>query len=167
MWISGSAAAGIRPKVSISGPSARSGASSSAARSSSSSTAPSITTSWRPLRNGGSSGSGGKLITRIDVVTESGSSRVHRPRANHLGGALAVPQQHAGVHVGDRQQLELERDDDAEVAAAAAQRPEQLGVVLGVGAHHRAVGGHHLHRADRLAASPCWRPYKDSPPPSA
>ena len=42
----------------------------------------------------------------------------------------------------DRVQLELEAGDHAEVAAAAADRPEQVGVLVGAGAHRLAVGGH-------------------------
>ena len=41
---------------------------------------------------------------------------------------------------------ELDRGHDAEVAAAAAQRPEEVRVVLGVGAHEPAVGGDELER---------------------
>ncbi len=67
-----SAAAGTRANVSISGDRARRGASSSSARASSVSTAPSMTTICRPLRKSGSSGMGGKLMTRSDVVTSSG-----------------------------------------------------------------------------------------------
>ena len=57
-----------------------------------------------------------------------------------LGDVLAVEAQHvvgpvdrvhdrAAVDVGDRVQAVLERGHDAEVAAAAAQRPEQVGVL--------------------------------------
>src|SRR5204863_9189807 len=40
----------------------------------------------------------------------------------------------------DRMEGELERRDDAEVAAAAAQRPEQLGLLARRRRAHRAVG---------------------------
>jgi hypothetical protein len=43
---------------------------------------------------------------------------------------------------------ELDRGDDAEVAAAPAQGPEEIGVVLRVGAHQLAVGGDELQRRD-------------------
>ena len=42
----------------------------------------------------------------------------------------------------DRVQLEAERGDDAEVAAAAAQRPEEIGVLLLVRRDEAAVGEH-------------------------
>lgn len=81
MWTPTSAAAGIRPNVSISGASARSVASRLAAVASSSRRAPSITTTERPLRNGGSSGSGGKCITRSVVVADSGAVPVQAAHA--------------------------------------------------------------------------------------
>ena len=71
-----------------------------------------------------------------------------RPGPHHVLGARAVPQQHAGVGVGDRQQLDLQGGDDAEAAPAAAQGPEQVGVGLGVGADELAVGGHDVEGAD-------------------
>jgi hypothetical protein len=39
---------------------------------------------------------------------------------------------------------ELELGDDAEVAAAAADAPEQVGVLVLAGAYHAAVGQHDL-----------------------
>ena len=56
------------------------------------------------------------------------------PGVQHLGGPLDREEERPGEDLGDRQQLELERGDDAEVAAAAAQRPEELRVVVGVDA---------------------------------
>jgi hypothetical protein len=41
-------------------------------------------------------------------------------------------------------QLELERGDDAEVAAAAAQAPEELGLRALAGVHEAPVGGHDI-----------------------
>src|SRR3546814_5381883 len=40
-----------------------------------------------PDRNGGSSGSGGKLMVRSDVVTDSGAVRVHSTQARVTAGA--------------------------------------------------------------------------------
>jgi hypothetical protein len=51
----------------------------------------------------------------------------------------------------DREQLQLQRGHHAEVAAAAAQGPEQVLVLVGVGAHLLAVGGHELDAAHRVA----------------
>ena len=50
------------------------------------------------------------------------------------------------VNCDDVVQLEAQPRDDAEVAAAAADRPEQVGVPLGVDLQHPAVGGHDLGR---------------------
>ena len=61
------------------------------ASSSEASTAPSMTTTERPLRNGGSSGIGGRLITRSDVVTESGAVRDHCAQARTTSGYGALP----------------------------------------------------------------------------
>ena len=81
MWIRDRPTGGMSANVSISGPSARSGASSSAARSASSTTAPSMITTPRPRRNSGSSGSGGSCMMRAEVVTESGTAAVHSRQA--------------------------------------------------------------------------------------
>ena len=78
MWIRDRPTGAMSANVSISGPSARSGASSSPARAGVlDEVAPSIITTPRPRRNCGSSGIGGNCMIRIDVVTESGTSAVH------------------------------------------------------------------------------------------
>ncbi len=41
-------------------------------------------------------------------------------------------------------QLELEAADDTKIAAAAADRPEKIGVVLGAGAQLAPVCGDHI-----------------------
>ena len=50
-----------------------------------------------------------------------------------------------------RVQPEIQSRDDAEVAAAAADRPEQVLVPAGPEFQHLAVGGHEL-RADHIVA---------------
>ena len=92
--------------------------------------APSITTTERPDRNGGSSGSGGKCMMPDDVVTSSGARRgpARARRAAPRRARSYGPQQHARVDLAVREQRELHRGHDAEVAAAAAQRPEQVRV---------------------------------------
>src|SRR5579884_1576494 len=60
----------------------------------------------------------------------------------------------SGVDLADRQQLELERGDDAEAAAASAQRPEPVGLVLAINAQQPAVGGDHLDRVDVVGGEP-------------
>jgi hypothetical protein len=68
----------------------------------------------------------------------------------HLGCALEGEKQRAGVELVDGMDGELDRGHDAEVAAAAAQRPEQVGVMLVVGTHEGALGGHELERRDSV-----------------
>ena len=72
------------------------------------------------------------------------------PRAQDLGGPLEAEEQRARVQLAHGHDRELERGHDPEVPAAAAQRPEQLGLVLGVGAHEVAVGGDELDRGHRV-----------------
>jgi hypothetical protein len=51
-------------------------------------------------------------------------------------------------------QPELELGDHAEVAAAAAQRPVQVGMRMPAGPDHVARGRHHLERDDVVAGQP-------------
>ena len=85
---------------------------------------------------------GGDLLRR--------RARPVAPGAQHLGVALVGEEHEARVHVGVRVEAELHRGDDAEVAAAAAQRPEELRVVLGGRAHALAGGGDELDRGDAV-----------------
>src|SRR5215218_6298959 len=50
----------------------------------------------------------------------------------------------------------LEGGDDAEVAAAAAERPEQVRVLVGAGAQELTVCGHHLEGQDVVAGQPVF-----------
>ena len=70
----------------------------------------------------------------------------------HLRGLLGRPHAKARHHGRDRMQAEAEARDDAEVAATAAQRPEQIGVLGLVGGDDRAIGQHHLG-FDQVVAS--------------
>ena len=161
-----SSAMGCGCTESISGARARSGASSSSARSGYSWIAASTTTNDLPERNGGSSGIGGKRRRRPTEVTLSGTSAVHvGPRLQDLLRALEREEERAGDDLGDREEAELERGDDAEVAAAAAKGPEQLGVVLGVDPAAHAVGGDELDGEHLVGASPCERASQLMPPP--
>ena len=68
-----------------------------------------------------------------------------RQNRTTLAGHRGRPHQHAAEHERpDRVQLEVNGGDDAEVAAAAAEPPEQVGVLGGRRLHDRAVGGDHL-----------------------
>jgi hypothetical protein len=67
---------------------------------------------------------------------------------------LARVVQAAAVQAPQRQQLARERGDDADVALATAQRPEQLGLVGGVRVAQRPFGGDHLEAAHPLGGVP-------------
>ena len=104
-------------------------------------------TNWRPRTGSGMSGSGGTCSRRADVEIASGAVRHHSTYAlEDLGRPLPRPEHRAGVDLGRGVEDELHRGHDAEAAAAAAQRPEQLGLVVAVGAHDAAVGGDELDR---------------------
>ena len=78
---------------------------------------------------------------RTTEVTSSGT--VGRPvavGADRLGAELGREEQGAGVDLGDRQQLEVQGGDDRVAAAAAAQGPEEVGLVVGVDRARLAVG---------------------------
>ena len=60
------------------------------------------------------------------------------PGGEDLLGALDRPHQRAALQLLDGIELELDRGHDAELPAAAAQRPEQLGIA---GARRRGRGG--------------------------
>ena len=62
--------------------------------------------------------------------------------------------------------LELEAGDDAEVATAAAQRPEQVGVLVGAGVNRFAVGKNDSAASSESIVRPWWRISQPMPPPS-
>lgn len=63
-------------------------------------------------------------------------------------------QQHPADDAVQRVQPELHPGDHAEVPAAAAQRPEQVRVLLGVRAHHPAVREHDVRREQVVDGQP-------------
>ena len=72
----------------------------------------------------------------------------------HRAGVTPVPHQRARVDLPERDEVELQRGDDAEAPSAAAQRPEQVRVVLVVGADMLAAGGHELDRGHVVGLQP-------------
>ena len=58
------------------------------------------------------------------------------------------------VGAAHREDLVREGDDQPEVAAAAAERPEELGLALGAGGHQRAVRQHDLRRDQVVDGQP-------------
>ena len=75
--------------------------------------------------------------------------------AQHLRGAGKRVQQHPAEHYrADGVQRELKRCDDAEVPAAAAQPPEQLGVISRAGRQEGPVGGDHVGGQQVVTSAP-------------
>ena len=58
---------------------------------------------------------------------------------HHVGCLAQFVEHWAAIERVDRMQLERERRDDAKIAAAAAKRPEQIRIFIGVGFHKFAV----------------------------
>ena len=71
-----------------------------------------------------------------------------------VGAELDRPERRAGDHGADLVQPEEERGDDAEVPAAAPDRPVEVGVLLGVGAHALAAREHELRLEEVVDAQP-------------
>ena len=84
--------------------------------------------------------------------------RVGRPVAEHaqqVAARLARVEDRPGVdHRPERMELELEPRDDAEVAAAAAQAPEQVGVLRLARVDEPAVGGDDVGADEVVAREP-------------
>jgi hypothetical protein len=76
--------------------------------------------------------------------------RPARPAPQNPLRVLPVPGEHAAVGTGDRVEPELERGDHTEVAATAAQRPEQVGLGGGIDTTDAAVGGDDLGAGDAV-----------------
>jgi hypothetical protein len=92
-------------------------------------------------------------------VKRSGQLLVADP--HQVAPARDEPRQVAGlvadrpeVHGGDGPGGEVEADRDPEVAAATAQRPEQVGVLHGVRADHPPVRGDQLRRRQAVDDQP-------------
>ena len=84
-----------------------------------------------------------------------GVGRPVLPRLDHLRRGRDRPLQVHRLERGRGRGLEVERRDDAEVPAApAAQRPEQVGLLLRARRADGSVGRDHLHRGDRVAGQP-------------
>lgn len=73
----------------------------------------------------------------------------------HLGRVLGRPDHRSGTHLRtDRDRLELELGHDAEVAATAAQTPEQLGLAIGGGGDEPTRGRHQIDRSQPVGGQP-------------
>ncbi len=105
------------------------------------------------LREGRRRGHGQEGEEAVELV---GRRREEVPvPAQDVGGALQGPEHRPGVDGVDRVEPEEERGDDAEVAAAAAQGPEEVRVLGRAGRHEPPVGQHDVgfeEVVDRQAA---------------
>ena len=106
------------------------------------------TTGW-PRTGSGTKSSGGAVMNASAAADLVGRVE-HEVAVERARGRRAIARrvhEHAAEHDrADRVQPEVERGDDAEVAAAAAQPPEQVGVLVGRRGHHAAVGRDDLGR---------------------
>ena len=98
-------------------------------------------------------------VRQLQHPTE-GLARVGRrlgpvpPCLEDLRRTLDRPEQDTRVDLGNGEELELDGSHGRDVAAAATDRPEEVGLVLLVDAEVPAVGGDHLGRDDAVAGEP-------------
>ena len=96
---------------------------------------------------------GGAVISRL-AASASGASGAHACQAAIVAAASGQNVSNTVVS-GARHGREVQRRDDAEVPAArAAQRPEQVGLLVLVAAHLAPVGQDHLGCAQRVGGQP-------------
>jgi hypothetical protein len=76
------------------------------------------------------------------------------PRVQHLRAAIDREEQHPGIQFAHRVQPHLQRGHHPDAAAAAADRPEQVRLVVRVGAHEASVRGHEFHCGDAVGGQP-------------
>ncbi len=113
--------------------------------------APSTHTTGPAVSSGGSPASGGRCSVRNDVDAVRGASAHQRHQwSSSASAARDRPEDRAGHDLRHRMQLDGRRHDQAEPAAASAQRVEQLGIVVGVEIADLAVRGEQLHGDDRV-----------------
>ena len=100
---------------------------------------------------------GHELLGRAGQVEQPAADLIRRRGdevavgASQLGTLAWRPDQQCRAEVRQRVQAESQLRGDAEVAAAAVQRPEELGVLVLGGAHGAAVDGEQLDREQVVA----------------
>ena len=119
-------------------------------------TAPMNAAKGRPwIASGNACGSGGitpSARIRTHLVRRAGRVVAVQPDGSPHVVALGVVEHEDELHLRpDRMQPVLERGDDAEIAAAAAQAPQQLGVLRSLDTDHLARRGYQLG-ADQVVA---------------
>jgi hypothetical protein len=70
--------------------------------------------------------------------------------ANRVYAQLRWEDQCSAIDLGDRHEVEMERGDDRVPAASTAERPEEVGVGLGIDPALLAVRGHELDRVHSI-----------------
>ncbi|MDM0085129.1 hypothetical protein QTI17_31540 [Variovorax sp. J31P179] len=86
-------------------------------------------------------------------TNSSGAFSTNSRGGEHVRGRVERMHDESGQHHrADGMQLELERGHHAEVAAATADSPEQIGVLLLAGAQELAFGGDHVGRDQAVDA---------------
>ena len=86
--------------------------------------------------------------------------------AHDLVAHARRPDERPAETIGDGMRLEQEAGDDAEIAAAAAQRPEQVGILGLAGGHEAAVGKHDVGLEEVVDGQPVFAGQIAVPPPS-
>ena len=113
-------------------------------------------TSW-PWYSSGTNGIGGQGITLAIVESPSGAARPRRMNPATVAGVAgrtSIPPD----DLADRLEPELEPRRDAEVAAAAADRPEQVGLVRRRRRRSTSPSAVTISAASRLSiVRPCLR----------
>ena len=89
-------------------------------------------------------------------VASRGAVRASSRQPANTSAASSAPNESSTETASrpDRVQAKLELGDDAEVATAAAQPPEQIRTLLGADVEHVALGGHEFVGEDVVAGQP-------------
>ena len=116
---------------------------------------PAISTS-RPWRWGGKAGLSGMLQSSTLAFTSSGASDTNAQNRLRTVRAVSIGYTDPANATtrADRMQPIFERRDNAEVASAAFERPEQIGVGRFADVQEAAVGGHDVRGQETIARHP-------------
>ena len=99
-----------------------------------------------PCTSGGRKGNGGALRITVQTFVSSPSFFTYSPELlqRECGVFERIDDQSAQDFRSDRMKLELKPGDDTKVAAAAANRPKQIGVLIVTGAKQAPIGRDHV-----------------------
>src|SRR5581483_3926344 len=132
-----------RTKSATGGASARSGATACSPSSSGPACTSSASSSGSPTSSGGTNGSGGASRTLAITDSSSAAASASATKSERVSGVAGSARHPARVRV-HRVQSVVEAGDDAEVAAAPADRPEEIRMAVAVDLEDAAVGGDDL-----------------------